>query len=168
MSKKVILFLLMALFYFDLYATSELQIKAVFLKKFTHLIEWPADNKADFNICVINDKGFSNELKNIYAHQTFKEKTVSIIDLLEDMPIPDCQLLFIGKHTQNIQKTMRSISKRSILTVSDNQDFVKDDVIITMFLNKNRFRYIINNKTAKNAGIQISYLLLKSAQEVIK
>lgn len=166
---KIFTYFLISLFFsIQLNAASEAQIKAVFLKKFTHLIEWPKSNRADFTICVLSDKSFAKELKSIYSKKKFKTKTVKIINIASHVNIPDCQLLFIGKNVKDIKKVTHSISKRPILTVSDQKDFAHDNVMITMYLNQNRFKYIINNKTAKSVDIKISYLLLKTALEVIK
>jgi len=165
---KKLLLLLIFFSSLQLNAASETQIKAVFLKKFTHLIEWPDNNRSDFTICVLNDLRFGRELRKVYTNKEFKSKTVKIVNISEKAAIPECQLLFIGKEVRGIAKLMKSTSARPMLTVSDNKAFIEDDVMITMFLNQNRFRYIINNKRAQNVNIKISYLLLKSALKVIK
>jgi len=143
-------------------------MKAVCLEKFTHLIEWPKNKKSDFNICVVEDKNFAKELQNGYTNKDFRTKTVKIINTSADEPIPECDLVFIGKDVKDISQLLRAISKKPILTVSDHRPFVQDNVMITMLLNKNRFKYIINNKTAQSANIKISYLLLQTASEVMK
>jgi len=167
-SKQILLLLLLCLLASNAHGVSETQIKAVFLEKFTHLIEWPQDDNESFVICVVKDKNFASALKEIYTEKSFKNKKVKILNIEEGEKIPNCQLLFIGKSTKNINRIISSIGTRSVLTVSDNKDNIPEDVMITMFLNKSRFKYIINNRAAQKANVKISYLLLKSAQEVIK
>jgi len=153
----------------QVYAVSQTQIEAVFLEKFTHLIEWPEDSKQkDFTICILENQEFAEALKRIYKNKKFNTKDVNIVPLSRNENIPQCQLLFIGKNVQDINNTLKSIAGKPMLTVSDNREHVDNDVMITMFLLNNRFKYIINNKAAQKADIKISYLLLKSAQEVIK
>jgi len=166
MSKFIFLFIF--LFSINVFAVSETQIKAVFLEKFTHLIEWPKDNNEDFLVCILQDGEFSKALKDIYASKTFKNKKVSILDIKDKNKIPNCQLLFIGKETEEIDKVISRIQDRAILTVSDDNTKTTHLVMINMFLQKNRFKYVINNKAAQKSKIKISHLLLRSAQEVIK
>lgn len=167
-SKKIFLLLIVLLCSRELYAFTDTQIKAVFLEKFTHLIDWPENNNSTFSICILNDKKFAKTLREVYKNKTHKSKEVIIISLSNKDSIPYCELLFIGENTKNINKITKKLSKKSILTVSDNKAFLKDNIMITIFLYKKRFKYILNNKAAKDADIKISYLLLKSAQEVIK
>lgn len=167
-SKKVFLLLIVLLCSRELYAFTDTQIKAVFLEKFTHLINWPENNNSEFSICVLNDKNFAKTLREVHKDKTHKSKAVIIISLSDKDPIPYCELLFIGANTRSATKITRKLSKKPILTVSDNKSFLKDNIMITMFLSQKRFKYILNNKAAKDADIKISYLLLRSAQEVIK
>ena len=159
------------LFFFTLqaYAVTETQIKAVFLEKFTHLIEWPkSPDTGDFTICVLNNKDFAKALKRIYVSKQLHGKDVEIVLLSDNDEIPVCQLLFIGEKTKNLEKVARGISGKATLTVCDNKEYIDENIMITIFLANKRFKYIINNKAALAADIKISYLLLKSAQEVIK
>jgi len=166
--KKLLLLLVFCFFTSEVFAVSETQIKAVFLEKFTHLIQWPQEDADEFIVCVLKDKAFAKALENIYKSKTFNKKRVRVINIENKNNIPKCQLLFIGKKTKRIDILLNSLNKRSILTVSDNKDHIPKNVMITMFLNKNKFKYIINNKAAKEANVQISHLLLRSAQEVIR
>lgn len=151
------------------YAVTETQIKAVFLEKFTHLIEWPKrSDTANFTICVLNNEDFAKALQNIYINKRLNDKKVDIVLLSDKDEIPACQLLFVGKKTKNIEKVTRISASKAMLTVCDNKEYIDKNIMITMFLSNKRFKYIINNKAAQDADIKISYLLLKSAQEVIK
>jgi len=167
-TKKILILLLLCFFSTNLFAVSETQIKAVFLEKFTHLIEWPEETNTSFVVCVLNDESFADALEEIYKVKTFKNRQVSIINIDKKEEIKECQLLFIGKETSHINKVLAHIEGKPILTVSDDKENVPEDVMITMFLNKNRFKYIINNKAAQDVNVKISHLLLRSAQEVIK
>ena len=166
--KKILLLLLLSLFSTDLFAVSETQIKAVFLEKFTHLIEWPEETETSFVVCVLNDEAFADALEEIYQVKTFKNRQVKVLNINKKEDIKECQLLFIGKETSQINKVLKHIEGKPILTVSDDKENVPEDVMITMFLNKSRFKYIINNKAAQDVNVKISHLLLRSAQEVIK
>lgn len=166
--KKPSLLLLIVLLSAQLYAVSELHIKGIFLEKFTHLIEWPQNDTPTFTICVVNDEEFATTLKKIYANKILKNKPVEIIHVTQEDRLPECQLLFIGKTTKNIKRILAQASQNAVLSVCDYKPFILEGVMITMFLNEKRFNYIINNNKAQGSNIRISYLLLKSAQEVIQ
>lgn len=151
-----------------LYAFTPIQIKAVYLEKFTHLIEWPNNGNDKFVICVLNDEAFVRTLRTIYLSKTFNAKDVHIISLSDKDTIPFCDLLFIGKATNHVDKITAKLAKEPVLTVSDQQDFISKNIMITIFFDKERLSYTINNKAAQHANVKISYLLLNSAQEVIK
>ncbi len=162
--------LFIVLFSIQAHAVTQTQLEAVFLEKFTHLIEWPDTSASEeFTICILNNKKFAEALKLIYADKKFRNKEkVTIINLDGYQNIPRCQLLYIGKETKDTTEALKKVAGRPILTVSNDKDRISDNVMITMFPVENRFKYIINNKAAQDVNIKISYLLLKSAYEVIK
>ncbi len=168
--KRCLALLFIVLFSFPAHAVTQAQLEAVFLEKFTHLIDWPNTSTSDeFTICILNNKKFAETLKRIYENKKFHNKDkVTIIHLNTEQQIPQCQLLFISKETKDVTKALKKVAGRPILTVSNDKDRINDDVMITMFPVENRFKYIINNKAAQDVDINISYLLLKSAHKVIK
>jgi hypothetical protein len=168
MKRLILCLLLVTSLSTHLHAVSETEIKAVFLEKFTHLITWPTQKDQDFIVCVLNDNAFTTVLKEVYHNKTFKNRTVKIRSINQSNTILQCSLLFIGKKTKEPAKLLEQYADKPILTVSDNKEFVNEKVMITMYLKEQRFHYIINNKAATKANIKISYLLLKSAQEVIQ
>ncbi len=166
--RKSLLFISIILLSTKLLAVSETQIKAVFLEKFTHLIEWPKSDKSYFSVCILNDDDFAEILEKVYIDKTYHDRPVKILRVSDLSKIPQCDLLFIGKNTKNVSSITDKYTSSALLTVSDNKQFLNKNVMITFYLRDKRFKYIINNKAAKDANIKISYLLLKSAEEVIQ
>ncbi|MDF1881342.1 YfiR family protein [Sulfurimonas sp. MAG313] len=121
-----------------------------------------------FLVCVLKDEVFAKALKNIYKDERFKTLSVELISIKDETNIPHCQLLFLGKKTQDINKVLLSLKGQSVLTVSDNHMNIPKNVMIVMFVQNNKIKYIINNKLAQDSKVHISHLLLRSAQEVIK
>ncbi len=164
--------LLLALLIFfsaiNLFAGSEEEMKAVFLEKFTHLVQWPENNESSFLICILNDETFAETLQHNYRKKVFKKKPINIIKLKTDTTTPFCDILFIGKNTPDAHTITKKLAKEPVLTVSDDQNHISDKVMISIYFKNRRFTYSINNKAAQEADIKISYLLLKSASEVIR
>jgi len=163
-----ILLLALLLFNVELFAVSQTQIKAVFLEKFTHLIQWPDKLENEFLICVVNDKDFAKALKEIYKTKKFQDKKVKIINVNKKEALPNCQLLYLGGDIKESDAFFKQLKNKPMLTVSDQEDYISNDIMITIFLKQKRFKYVINNRAAKEVNIDISYLLLQSAIEVIQ
>jgi len=168
--RRLFLLAFILLFSYQAHAVTQTQLEAVFLEKFTHLIEWPeTSDHEEFTICILNNREFAQALEQIYKNKKLRNnKKINIIQLSGKQDIPKCDLLFIGKATQNINNTLKKIAGKPTLTVSNYREHADKEIMITMFPIDNRFKYIINNKAAQKANIKISYLLLKSAHEVIK
>lgn len=148
-----------------MFAVTQMEIKAVFLEKFTHLIKWEDVQPAELIICVLNHSEIADELTKVYNRLNNKSK---IIQLKEGEDIPQCHILYIGDISKDITHVTNTIKNKPVLTVSDNDASSHDTVMINMFLEDNKFRYTINNKLAKESDIEINYLLLQSAKKVIK
>jgi uncharacterized protein DUF4154 len=142
--------------------------KSLFLKNITHLVSWPVNDKSDFSICVLNDKAFLNALQTVYTDKTFKQKPVVISSLTDNERASLCDVLFIGKKTDNIDQLTQTLLAKPTLTVSDTKAFKQKGVMIIMFNDDDRVACTINHKAAQLSDIHVSYLLLESAYEVIK
>ncbi len=149
-------------------AVTEIELKAIFLEKFTHLITWPQDQQKDFSICVLNDKPFAMTLRQVYFNKTSNQKPVKILDITEYMDAPACHLIFLGKETNDPAAYLQHHVHQPVLTVSDEKTFPDNSVMIIFYLKDHRFHYTINQKLATQADIKISYLLLRSAEKVIQ
>jgi len=109
-----------------------------------------------------------NSLQTLYAGKTFKKKPVLISNLNQNDAPEQCDILFIGQKTDQINKLTLALLNKPTLTVSDRKSMANEGVMITMFEDNNRIACTINHKVAQQANIRVSYLLLESAYEVIK
>jgi len=159
---------LLFILYSQLLLGSDTHKKSLFLENITLLISWPENNKTNFSICVLNDSVFMNSLQTLYAGKTFKKKPVLISNLNQNDAPEQCDILFIGQKTDQINKLTLALLNKPTLTVSDRKSMANEGVMITMFEDNNRIACTINHKVAQQANIRVSYLLLESAYEVIK
>jgi len=159
--------LLTTFIHLTLFGLEQNDLKAVFLERFTRFIEWPVQStlhqETTFNVCVINDTDFAKTLKNIYANKTIKNRPVNVINILENSNKKRCSLLYIG-NSEHVSNLVSEAKKYHILTVSHNETFGSEGVMINFYLDQQRMRYEINNHSAKESDLSISYLLLKSAR----
>ena len=147
---------------------SDAHKKSLFLKNITPLISWPENDKAEFSICVLNDKTFFNAFQGVYAGKHVNKKPVVISDLLHTDTASLCDILFIGKETKAVTELTQALLNKPTLTISDIKALRNNGVMITMHEEDDRIACTINQKAAQEADIRVSYLLLESAYEVIK
>ena len=81
--------------------------------------------------------------------------------------LADCQILFISRSERaRLQPVLQAIRGRSVLTVSDLEDFAVEGGVIGFVQEDNKIRLRINLQAAKAAGLTLSSKLLRPAQIV--
>lgn len=154
----------------DSFAQSrEYLLKAGFLEKFTHFVEWPGlkpDNASSetFKIAVIGENKFDNSLEEIFDKVKVKNRTPEIRYISSVGEIADCMILFIsGKMENKLDEILRYTTGKPILTISENNGYGRKGTIINMVLVNDYIRYEINRNTLEKSGLKMSSLLLESA-----
>ena len=148
---------------------SEYRLKAVFLERFTRFIEWPektsiSDTSKPFVIKIIGKNPFGDVLETIYSKTKIKNKPVKIYYISSLEEIEDCQILFIAASMESsLQQILKYTNEKPILTISDHQGFGQRGVIINFFIENNKVRFEINEKSLNQSGLYMSYLLLNVA-----
>ncbi len=148
----------------------EYLIKAVFIEKFTRFIEWPKNssvyNKSHpFKISVIGEDPFKGKLEEYYSDKEIKNKSVEIEYHESFNDSINCNILFVAEIDDDEIEDIISYAKiKSILTVSDTKGYAKKGIIINFFIDENKIRFEINEKSARDNNISISHLLLNTAR----
>ncbi|MDX9881319.1 MAG: YfiR family protein [Prolixibacteraceae bacterium] len=147
----------------------EYLLKAGFLEKFTHFIEWPGlkpDNAPSetFKIAVIGENKFDHALEEIFEKTKVKNKVPEIIYISSVSEIKDCMMLFIaGKMDHKLDDILLYTTGKPILTISENSGYGRRGTIINMVLVNDYIRYEINRNALEKSGLKMSSLLLESA-----
>ena len=150
---------------------SEYAVKAAFLYNFTKFVEWPSDvldeNDSLLQICVIGENPFGDELENIIEGKKVGGKSVMVTYAQSVKEAVFCDVVFISQsEKKKLNRILKVLTNRAILTVSDIDDFAERGGTIGFFVEDNRIRFKINIDTAEKAGLQISSKLLRLAQIV--
>ena len=149
----------------------EYRMKAVFLDKFTHFVQWPAKATADtsspFVIGVIGDSPFGTLLEQIYADRRVKDRPVDIRYLSALNEIADCHLLFIAQSAADqLPGIIERTHQRPVLTVSDTEGFAARNVLINLYRDGSKVKFEINESAVHASGLTFSYMLLNLARIV--
>lgn len=164
---KIILPLLLVLFTAGaLQASSEENIKAAYLERFAMFIEWPNPIR-EYNVCVYNDDAFGDALEKMYASRRFNNRPVKVLSLNSGTSLQDfstCTILYYrgSKPLQNSAQ-LNKLHNENILMISDDKDDATKGGMISFYLEKNAYRFVINQRNLTNAKLNASYKLLKFA-----
>lgn len=145
------------------------QVKAVFLFNFTQFTEWNGNSFTSENapliIGILGNDPFGAYLdetvagEKISGHPLLVQRYRSIDD------IGTCHILFISNHAaEPISEILDAIKDKSILTVSDADNFTKYGGMIHFFMKNRKIRFEINAAAAKAAGITFSSKLMRVAE----
>jgi hypothetical protein len=151
---------------------AEYEVKAAFLYNFAKFTEWPAgsfaDDQSPLTICVLGDDPFGKAFYTIRS-KTVKNRPVAVREIADAGAAGGCHLLFIAASEHpHVDAIVGSLSKRSVLTVSDMKKFAQSGGMISFVMVDDKVRFEINNGAADRAGLKISSQMLKLARNVVE
>lgn len=150
---------------------SEYQIKAVFLYNFAQFVEWPpqafASETAPLVIGVLGEDPFGPELEAAVKEEKLGRRSLEIRRFRRVEEIATCHILFISRsESPRFERILSSLQGRSILTVSEVEEFTRRGGMIRFLTENKKVRMRINPDAAKRAGLTISSKLLRPADIV--
>lgn len=148
-------------------SVDEYAIKAVWLGKFTHFIDWPQeikDNSQNFCIGIYKSDPFAGAMEKLYSGYTIWGKPVKIKHINSIDSVQTVNLLFLPKNTNINLEKLTSISKaRSILLVSETKGFAESGTHINFLVTGDKVRFEINESAMHDSGFFVSFRLLNIA-----
>ncbi len=154
--------------------SSEYLIKAAFLERFTHYVDWPessdiSDTNKPFILGVIGDNPFEDYLEQNFSEIKIKNKQVEIRFYNAVEEIEECNLLFVSQsEKKRIPEIIAFTKNKSILTVSDSKGFAERGILINMYVLNHEIRFEINEKAVNQSDLLVNYLLYSSAKIINK
>ena len=144
------------------------EVKAVFLYNFSRFVTWPPptsnNSNSSFIIGILGNDPFGSFLESVVEGEKVDGRPIIIRRYGDAHDVKDCQILYINK--RNASGIAKELQNRSILTVSDTDDFATDGGMIRFSFVNNKIRLQINAKTAKTANLTISSKLLRVAEVI--
>jgi hypothetical protein len=149
----------------------EYDLKAAFLFNFAQFVEWPSDAyaaaTAPIVIGVLGEDPFGASLDVLVGGETLHNRQLVVRRYQSVEQIDACHILFISSSEANqLDRVIRALAHRSILTVGETRDFAAHAGVIGFELSKRRLRLQINVAAAADARLTISSKLLRQAQIV--
>ena len=149
---------------------TEYQIKGAMMINFIKFVEWPnplIDKPGPtITVGIIGNDNFGNTLDQLEG-RTIGGKQLSIrhIDALSQLS--DCQVLFISaSESHRCYQILRAVAGTPVLTVGEDEDFIRMGGIIRFYNKKNHIRFEINQTAALKSGLKLSAKLLEVAAAI--
>jgi len=164
---KILSAFFLSLFYTSsAYAISEESVKAAFLERFTMFIQWPKQIEF-YSVCIYNDDLFAQTLQKSYSSRLFNNRPLKVISLHSGDSSDEmlkCHILYFrNSKPQQSEAVVNTLRKNNVLIISDDDDDTKRGAMIGFYLEKNMFRFVINQRDLENANLKVSYKLLNFA-----
>lgn len=145
---------------------SEHEMKAAYLYNFARFTEWPADGRANFNICVLGDEELGQAMRK-YDGRRINDQRVVIARLNTMTPVRQCSLLFVGSsELPNLAKINAYLGEFPVLTVSDRP--ASPQLAILLAVEAEKLVFDLNLEQTQRAKLKPHPSLLRLARNVRK
>jgi hypothetical protein len=148
---------------------SEYALKAEFIERFTHFVEWPpsafSGADAPFVICVFGENPFGDYLKKTTAGRTIRDRKVQLLEPKDLGEVKKCHVLFVARSEKGkLASLLAQTSHQPILTVGDTDGFAQKGVLINFYLDGDKVRFEVNGDAIKKSGLKVSAQLMNLAR----
>ncbi|NIM18560.1 MAG: DUF4154 domain-containing protein [Candidatus Aminicenantes bacterium] len=146
--------------------------KADQLESIARFVTWPPglsmeNTSKPFNIAVIGKNPFGDHLQDVYKKKQILKKRVYIRYISNVKEIGNAHLLFVSESMKNELKTiLDSIGEKPILLVGDTEGFARQGIHVNFFYEGVKLRFEINDSAARQAGLAISWHMMKAAKRI--
>jgi len=149
---------------------TEVSLKGAFIFNFARFTEWPSETlpaTAAVSACVVGDRGVGEALKRSVSGQKLNGRAIVVSILEPNAPLPSCHFLYVsGIARPRMAEIVYGVHEAPVLTVSDDDTFIKAGGMIQVFIESGKMRFRINPKSARRAKLQLSSRLLALADLV--
>lgn len=149
----------------------EYQVKAVFLYNFTQFVEWPpsafASADSPLVIGILGKDPFGKFIDETIQGESFNGHPLLVKRLSSVDETQSCHIVFINQPDKvKLKETIDILNGKSILTVSDANNFAKLGGMVRFVTENRKTRLRINLEATRNANLTISSKLLRLAEIV--
>jgi len=145
----------------------EYRVKAEFIERFTHFIDWPqsafAGPDAPFILCVIGETPLGPYLDRLAQYRRIKGRAVQLRRVKANADLSQCHLVFIAADERaHLKQILARVEGRPIVTVADSEGFGRAGVLINLNLDaEGRVGFEISSASAKHTALTLNAQLLK-------
>ena len=138
--------------------------KATFLFNLVKFTEWPADAMppgTPLSICVVNDRGTLEQLRQIIGERPVNGRFVLLRWMAVEGPLGGCHVLYVeGDDERRSAEVIERVKASPILTIGETEDFATAGGVARVFIDHGRVRFVVNLAVAQRSRLYISSKVL--------
>lgn len=138
------------------------KVKAAYLFHLTRFVEWPEAARANLKVCIFGSDQVAGLFREITANKA-EARSIQLGTEADTDP-GRCQLLYLGRHTDDIAALLKKVKGKPVLTVSDDRDFMQMGGMVAFTELEGRIKLLVSVRAAKAADLKLSAKLLEVAQ----
>ncbi len=147
------------------------EVKAAGLIKLISFVDWPADSfataEAPLVIRVLGTGPTSACIDSSAIGEIWRGRPIVVQRFRPEEPIGDYHVLFVtAAEQENWPRIREQLSGRSILTVSDADQFAASGGMIQLTPRRNRLHLLVNVAVARQCRVTISSKILRVAHVI--
>ena len=146
-------------------------IKAAYIERITRFIDWPVNTKTSsdntFVLGVYGETEFYKTLTDVFKEKLIKDHKVNVIVIKSPDQLNTCNICYVSEKAKPlITKFVDAANSSGVLLISESTDFCKEGVHFNFYLEDEKLKFEINEKSIATAGFKVSYLLMQSTRIV--
>ena len=140
-------------------AASEFQVKSAYLYNVAKMTEWPEhvlpNDDSRLVMCVFGgDDDFAEVLRATLAGKNIRDHPIEVRHLQSSGELKSCHLAFIRVSNGNARGALAQLENTSVLSVSEDKEFLSHGGMINLILEDNRVRFELNSAAIERANIR--------------
>ncbi|WP_066017384.1 YfiR family protein [Endozoicomonas atrinae] len=142
------------------------KVKAAIVYKLSKFVTWP-EKKQTLALCIIGSGAINSELLKI-NHKFSMGRRISVTHKTSSAPLEKlCDIVYIHNSQPNaISKILQKLKNKSVLTISDSENFAYQGGVIGLIRTGSRIQFAISQSATRNASLSINSQLMGLAKVV--
>jgi hypothetical protein len=148
------------------------EVKAEFIERFTHFVEWPdsafVSPSSPFVVCVWGTGALATHLERVVTDRRIKGRPVRVLHVGSGDNLSLCHILYVAAVDRDVVRGITASTRgKSILSIGDQPGFALEGLLINLVVDDDGFvRFEINRDVARASGLKISAKLMRLARLV--
>jgi hypothetical protein len=156
--------------------TEEYRVKAVYLRKISDFVQWPAaegakakDASEVVRLCVVGSYAFGALLAQEAGRATLSGKKMEVLWTHKELDFKGCQIIFVSRsENKNYAKILEAAKGMKALTVGETGGFLDAGGIVELNYESDALKFEVSLAAARQAQLRLDARLLAMARRVIR
>ena len=152
-------------------ATSESQVKAMFVYNFLKFVEWPVDTfagaKDPFVVLIIGEGATADATEHFLESKTIGERPLVVRRIRWDQSLTGVHAAFVVEpDARKLHHILDAAASAGVLTIGEGESFTTRGGVIALLVEDRRVRFDVDTAAAQTARLRVSSKLLALTRAV--